>query len=176
MRRVLLTISAALVLAVFTNPVDAQFKFGAHGAVITGLDEVIVGGTDLNAISGTFGLGGRVMLDPPLFPIALVGSYTKYFPDGDGSFWTGTLAAQLRLPLPIIKPYVTGGYQIRPKDALDESTNGLMVGLGLQVDLGLSLFLEGTFEMSDEIPTGVTGLATAVDTNRIVIKGGLMFG
>ncbi len=175
MRRVLLTLSAALVLAVFVNPVDAQLKFGAHGAVITGVDDLIVSGTNVNEINGTFGLGGRVMLDPPLFPIALVGSYTKYFPEGDGSLWSGTVAAQLRLPLPIVKPYVTGGYQIRPKDEADESQNGFMVGAGLQLDLGLSLFLEGSFEMSDEIPA-ITGVSEAFDPSRIVIKGGVMFG
>jgi hypothetical protein len=176
MRRVLLTLGAALVLAVFVNPVDAQLKFGAHGAVITGLDEVLVGGTDINAISGTFGLGGRVMLDPPLFPVALVGSGTYYFTDDAvGSFKTLTVAAQLRIPLPIVKPYATGGWQIRSAEGAD-SESGPVIGAGVQLDLGLSLFLEGTFEMSDEIPTTVTGLTTAVDTNRIVIKGGLMFG
>lgn len=177
MRRVLLTLSAALVLAVFTNPVDAQLKFGAHGAMITGLDQVLVNGTDVNAIDGTVGIGGRVMLDPPLFPLAVVGSYTKYFPDGDGSAWTGTLAAQLRIPLPIVKPYVTGGWQMRPEVVDGVSANGPMVGLGVQVDLGLSLFLEGTFELSSELdPADLPGLAAALDQNRIVIKGGLMFG
>ena len=122
------------------------------------------------------------MLDPPLLPFAAVGSYTKYFPEGDGSAWTATLAGQLRIPLPIVKPYVTGGWQFRPEVVDGVSANGPMVGAGLQLDLGLSLFLEGTFELASDLldtdldPSGLLGLPSAIDQNRIVIKGGLMFG
>lgn len=177
MRRFLFALSSVLALVVMTNPVDAQMKFGVHGAAIRGLDEVIIAGQSVGVPSGTYGAGGRAMLSPPLFPLALVGSGTYYFADGDRSVWTATLAAQLRIPLPIIKPYVTAGYQIRPKDVADNSQNGLMVGAGVQLDLGLSLFLEGGFEIGKEIPAAdVAGLIDALDTNRVVIKGGLMFG
>ena len=171
MRRVLLTLSALLLMVVLVNPVDAQIKFGAHGAVITGLDEVLVAGQNVAVPSGTFGLGGRAMLDPPLLPIALVASGTYYFADGDESLWTGTLAGQLRIPLPIIKPYVTAGYQLRPNDA-----SGFMVGAGLQLDLVVSLFLEGGFELGDDIDFSALGGPAAYSTSRLVIKGGLMFG
>jgi len=72
---------------------------------------------------------------------------------------------------------VTGGYQIRPEDAAGNSQNGLMVGAGLQLDLGVSIFLEGGLEIGKDIdPADIPGLAAALDTNRIVVKGGVMFG
>ena len=79
MRRTLQIMGTAFAVAVMANPVDAQFKIGVQGAVITGVDDVIVGGTDLSSINGTFGLGGRLALDPPLFPLGLFGSATYYF-------------------------------------------------------------------------------------------------
>jgi len=172
----LLTLGTVLAMVVLVNPVDAQIKFGAHGAMITGLDEVIFAGQNIAPPSGEVGVGARAMLDPPLLPVALVASGTYYFTDSDESVWTGTLAGQLRIPLPIIKPYVTAGYQVRPKDAADNSTNGFMVGAGLQLDLALSLFLEGGLELGDEIDLSALGGSAAYDTSRIVIKGGLMFG
>jgi len=177
MRRFLFALSTVFALAIMANPVDAQIKFGVHGAAITGLDEVVVAGQSVGVPSGTYGVGGRAMLDPPLLPVALVASGTKYFPEGDGSLWTATLAAQLRIPLPIVKPYVTAGYQIRPEDGAGNSQNGLMVGAGIQLDFVVSLFLEGGFEIGKDIdPADLPVLTETLKTNRIVIKGGLMFG
>jgi hypothetical protein len=170
MRRCLLTLTAALALAVAAAPAEAQLKFGAHGAVLTGLDEVTVLGVPYNTFNNTFGLGGRVMLDPPLLPVALVGSGTYYFAEGDTNYWTGTLAGQLRLPLPVVKPYATLGWQIRNR--YDETENGLMAGIGMQLDLAVSLFLEGAIEVGSDLTVGTTD----IDTTQIVIKGGLMFG
>jgi hypothetical protein len=172
MRHTLLTISAVLALAVLASPVDAQvpLKFGAQGAVITSVDDI----TTDQGLSGTFGLGGRVMLDPPLFPVGVIGSATYYFPDIDDlTYWTATAAAQLRLPLPVVKPYVLAGWQIRRSSIGDFSsnTNGPVVGAGIQLDLGLSLFLEGTLELNDEVAE-----APDLDNNPIVIKGGVLFG
>jgi opacity protein-like surface antigen len=172
MRHTLLTISAVLALAVLASPVDAQvpLKFGAQGAVITSVDDI----TTDQGLSGTFGLGGRVMLDPPLFPLGVIGSATYYFPDIDEfTYWTATAAAQLRLPLPVVKPYVLAGWQLRRSAFMDESSNenGPTVGAGIQLDLGMSVFLEGTFEFNEEI----TG-APDFDNNPLVIKGGVLFG
>lgn len=168
MRRLLLTLSVVVACAALTQPVDAQFKFGIQGAVMTSLDNP--------TLDGTAGLGARVMLDPPLFPLALVGSGVYYFPDcgaTDCSYWTASLAAQLRLPLPTVSPYVLGGWQIRRAEASGVSNNesGPVVGIGVQVNFGLSLFLEGTIEFNEEI----VGFPD-VDTNPIVIKGGFLFG
>lgn len=177
MRRFSFVFSAVAALAVFAIPADAQIKFGAHGAVITGLDEVLIAGEQVGVPSGTFGLGARAMIDPPLLPVALVASGTYYFDDGDESVWTGTLAGQLRIPLPIVKPYVTAGYQIRPDDAAGNSQKGFMIGAGLQLDLAVSVFLEGGFEIGKDIEVAdLPGLTEALDTNRLVVKGGVMFG
>lgn len=170
MRRLLMPLTAAFALVALAQPVDAQLKFGAHGAVITGIDEVTISNVTYNSgINGTFGLGGRAMLDPPLLPVALVGSATYYFMDT--SYYTGTLAGQLRLPLPIIKPYATLGYQLRKSEGADSET-GFMLGAGVQLDLGVSLFLEGTFEIGEDL----TVAQEDIDTNSIVIKGGILFG
>ena len=176
MKRFLSVLGVLVALVVVTNPADAQLKFGVHGATIASVDEVLVAGQNVNVPSGTYGVGARAMIDPPLLPVALVGSYTKYFPD-DGELWTGTLAAQLRLPLPVLKPYVTAGYQLRPEDLGGNSQNGFMVGAGLQLGFTVSLFLEGGFELGKEIdPADLAGLASAIDTHRIVVQGGLLFG
>jgi hypothetical protein len=173
MRRSLLVLGSAFALAVAASPVSAQFKVGIHGAALTGLQTVITAGTtatiaDANA---TYGLGARLMLDPPLFPVAVVGSATYYFPEGDGSYYEGTLAGQLRLPLPIVKPYVTGGYQVKKASGGDSDT-GFMAGIGLQLDFMMSFFLEGTFEFNEDVTVGTA----ALDTTPLVIKGGIMFG
>lgn len=170
MRRLLFVFGlTAMALA---SPVDAQLKFGAQGAIITGLDEVIVAGTDINSIDGTLGVGARVMFDPPLFPLGVIGT-TTYYRNGDGpSYWTATAAAQLRIPLPIVKPYALGGWQLRKHDGVEDAS-GPVVGAGIQVDFGATIFLEGTFELADDIE--ITGF-DVIDRDRIVIKGGLLLG
>lgn len=172
MRHTLLTISAGLALVVLASPVDAQvpLKFGAQGAVITSVDDF----AEDQGMSGTFGLGGRVLLDPPLFPLGVIGSATYYFPDIDElTYWTATAAAQLRLPLPTVAPYLLAGWQLRRSSIGDfsDNQNGPVVGAGIQLNLGLSLFLEGTFEFNDEIEA-----APDLDNNPLVIKGGVLFG
>jgi len=169
MRRILTTVSAAFVLAVLAMPADAQLKVGAQAAMLTSVEEA-------SGLDGTFGLGGRVALDPPLFPLGAIVSATYYFPGddaGDLTYWTATAAAQLRLPLPTVKPYVVAGWQLRRSAVGDLSSNenGPMVGAGVQLDLGLSVFLEGTLEFNEEIAA-----APDFDNNPLVIKGGVMFG
>jgi hypothetical protein len=174
MRRSLLTLSAVFVLAVLANPVNAQFKIGAQGALISSIDQVAAS-LDQARQNGTLGAGGRIMLDPPLFPLALVGSAIYYFPDctGDCSYYTASIAANLRLPMPVISPYVLGGWQIRRRTENGVSTDesGPMVGVGLQLNFGLSLFLEGTMEFNSDNVTLPT-----LDNDPIVIKGGILIG
>ena len=170
MRRLLQILSAAVVLVAVAQPVEAQFKFGVQGAVLTGLDEVTAG-PDLN---GTFGLGGRVAFQPPLLPIGVVGQGVYYFPDcggGDCSYMTYSLAAQLRLPLPVINPYAIGGWQWRRAgNGTTVTENGFMAGVGVQLNLAVAVFLEASMEFND-------APSTTVDAdNSIVIKGGVMLG
>jgi len=173
MRRLLLTLTMAVASVALAQPADAQLplKYGVQGAVMTGLEDLsgTPGAVDLN---GTFGLGARVALQPPILPIGVVGQGVYYFPEGDGSYLTYSLAAQLRLPLPMVSPYAIGGWQWRRSgNGTTTTENGPMVGVGVQLNLGVSLFLEGTFEFNDEITA-----APDFDNNPIVIKGGVLLG
>lgn len=162
MRRFMFGLSAVLVMAVLASPVDAQLKLGAQAALTTGVDEA-------SALDGTFGLGGRVMVDPPLLPIGGFVSGTYFFPEGDVSYWTTTAAAQLRLPMPMVKPYALAGWQLRGGEG--DTQNGAVLGLGVQLDFMMSVFLEGTYEFHEEI-TGFPDF----DNDPIVIKAGVLFG
>jgi hypothetical protein len=165
MRRLLLTLSVAVACVAVAQPAEAQLKYGLQGALITALEEA----SDLN---GTFGIGPRVALQPPLLPIGVVGQGVYYFPEGDGSYMTYSLAAQLRLPLPVFNPYAIGGWQWRrSSNGTSETVNGAMIGVGVQLNLAVSVFLEGSFEFNDEV-TGVPDF----DNNPIVIKGGVLLG
>ncbi len=168
MRCLFLTLSVAVACVALAQPVDAQFKFGIQGAAITSLDDP--------TLEGTLGAGARLMLDPPHFPLALVGSGVYYFTDCgdiDCKDWTASLAAQLRLSTPVISPYVLGGWQIRRSEpgGISSDESGPLVGLGVQLNFGLSLFLEGTMEFNEKI-TGWPDF----DTDPIVIKGGILIG
>ena len=168
MRRLILVLSVAVACVAVAQPVDAQLKYGLQGALMTALDEVTAG-PDLN---GTIGIGPRVALQPPLLPIGVVGQGVYYFPEGDGSYMTYSLAAQLRLPLPVFNPYAIGGWQWRrSSNGTSETVNGAMIGVGVQLNLAVSVFLEGSFEFNDEV-TGVPDF----DNNPIVIKGGVLLG
>ena len=165
MRRLLLTLSVAVACVAVAQPAEAQLKYGLQGALITALEEA----SDLN---GTFGIGPRVALQPPLLPIGVVGQGVYYFPEGDGSYMTYSLAAQLRLPLPVFNPYAIGGWQWRRfSNGTSETENGAMIGVGVQLNLAVSVFLEGSFEFNEEV-TGFPDL----DNNPIVIKGGVLLG
>jgi hypothetical protein len=168
MRRLLQILSVAAAFSALAQPAEAQLRYGLQGAVITGVEEV--SGGDYN---GTFGIGPRLAFQPPLLPIGVVGQGVYYFPEGDESYMTYSLAAQLRLPLPVFNPYAIGGWQWR-RTALDDfsnTENGPMVGIGVQLNLGVALFLEATFEFNDEIEG-----SPDFDNNPLVIKGGVMLG
>jgi hypothetical protein len=165
MRRLLLTLSVAVACVAVAQPAEAQLKYGLQGALITALEEA-------SSLNGTFGIGPRVALQPPLLPIGVVGQGVYYFPEGDGSYMTYSLAAQLRLPLPVFNPYAIGGWQWRrSSNGTSETVNGAMIGVGVQLNLAVSVFLEGSFEFNDEV-TGVPDF----DNNPIVIKGGVLLG
>jgi hypothetical protein len=167
MRRLLLTLSLAAALVVAAQPAEAQFKYGLQGALMTGIDEA-------TGLDGTVGIGPRLAFQPPLLPIGVVGQGVYYFPEGEGSYMTYSLAAQLRLPLPMVNPYAIGGYQWRRSSGGGESNteSGFMAGVGVQLNLGVSLFLEGTVEIGDDIP----GAPEDFDNTAFVIKGGVLLG
>ena len=165
MRRFVVILGAVLVFAGAANSVDAQLNYGIQGAMITSLENA-------SSLDGRFGVGGRVGLNAPLFPIGVFGSGTYYFPDdavvADLKYYTLSLGARLGIPLVIIQPYAVGGWQWRTSKVgdLDSSTdNGAFVGVGVALR---KLFVEGSVEFNDEIPT--------LDTTPIVIKAGFTFG
>lgn len=172
MRRLFTILSVAILGATLAQPADAQFKGGVQGSVMTGLEDVS-GIPGAASLSGTFGLGLRGAFQPPLLPVGVVAQGVYYFPEGDGSYTTYSLAGQLRLPLPMVSPYAIGGWQWRRTAIGDASVteSGPMVGVGVQLNLGVALFLESSFEFNEEI----TG-APDFDNNPIVIKGGVMLG
>lgn len=174
MRRLLLTLTVAAASVALAQPASAQIplKYGVQAAVQTGLDTV----EGLPDYNGTFGLGARVALQPPLLPVGVLAQGVYYFPDCAGfdcGFLTYSLAGQLRLPLPMVSPYAIGGWQWRRSSFEGESNteNGAMVGIGVQLNLGVSLFLEGTMEFRDEVSGDPD-----FDTDPIVIKGGILLG
>ena len=172
MRRLLLTLSTAFALVVLAVPADAQFNFGVQGAAITAVDDlstILPGAPDF---SGTFGLGARVAFQPPLSPIGVVGQGTYYFPDADDfNYSTYSLAAKFRLSTPVVSPYALGGWQWRRTSTggTSNTENGAMLGLGVELNFGVSLFLEGNYEFTEEVMADF-------DNNPIVIKGGIIFG
>ncbi len=174
MRPMPLIIATTFVLVALARPADAQFSFGAQGAVITGVDDlstILPGAPDL---SNTFGLGARVVFQAPVLPIGLVGQGTYYFPDADDyNYSTYSLAARFRLSIPLISPYGLGGWQWRRTSTGGTSSteSGAMIGVGVELSLGVSLFLEGTYEFTEEL-SGNPDFVNA----PIVIKAGIMFG
>ena len=174
MRRSFLTLATAFALVALAAPADAQFSFGAQGAVITGVDDlstILPGAPDLN---NTYGLGARVVVQPPALPIGFVGQGIYYFPDADDySYSTYSLAARFRLSIPLISPYGLGGWQWRRTSTggTSNTESGAMIGVGVELNLGVSLFLEGTYEFTEEL-SGNPDFVNA----PIVIKAGIMFG
>jgi hypothetical protein len=165
MRRLFLTLSMAAALVAVAQPAEAQIKYGLQGALLTGLEE-------LNTLDGTIGVGPRVAFQPPLLPIGVVGQGVYYFPEGDLSYMTYSLAGQLRLPLPMFSPYVIGGWQWRRASVNDVSAtdSGAMLGVGVQLNLAVAVFLEGSMEFNEAPSANVDA------DNSIVIKGGILLG
>ena len=156
MRRLLLTSAAVIAAAALTPPAHAQLRFGVQGAVQTAVDDLRNIDTDNPDLSGTFGLGGRLALQPPLLPVGLVGQGVYYFVDcpSDCSYLTYSLAAQLRLPAPLVSPYAIAGWQWRRSaNGTTDTESGAMLGIGAQLNVAVAVFLEVTFEFHDEIPT-----------------------
>jgi hypothetical protein len=170
MRRLIVTASVALACATVAQPAVAQVSFGGQAALMTGLEDVQAG--DMN---GTFGIGPRVEVSPPIpvLQLAVVGQGVYYFPDGDFNYMTYGLGAKLGFSTPVVSPYVVGGWQWRRTsaegiDAVTESGPTVGVGLGLGV---IPVFIEATFEFNDEIPSDPD-----FDNNPMVIQAGVLVG
>ena len=123
---------------------EAQyFRFGAHVPLATSLG----GGDDLTGSS--WGLGGRVGLEVPLFPLAAWGTFDYMFPSGDGtSYQNYGIDVNLRLPIPLLQPYAAGGYQARRFDdgEVSDVYHGWTVGAGIRFSFIVNAFLEAKRE------------------------------
>ena len=174
MRGILLTFSTVCAIVVLAAPADAQFNFSAQGAVISGVDDLgtIVSGAP--NLKDTYGLGARVGVRVPLFPIGVRGQGVYYFPEEDDySYSTYSIAARYALPTPMISPYGIGGWQWRRTSSMGVSNteSAAMLGLGVELNLGVSLFLEASWEFNEELTA-----MPDFDNDPIVIKGGITFG
>ncbi len=122
----------------------AQLFGGLTGAWAEGFD-------------GSVGMGGVLGYDLPILPVDIFGEGTWFFPDCDGCDLKGwSLGVNVRLPLPLIRPYLTGGMTWRDLEDPDAvsidtvSESGGFAGAG--VDLAIAsfrLFLEGRYELLD---------------------------
>jgi hypothetical protein len=170
MRRLLLTAAVALTGATLARPVDAQLSFGGQAALMTGLDEA-------NSLDGTFGIGPRIQISPPLpmLSLGIVGQGVYYFPE-DGGYMTYGLSGKLGFSFPMISPYIIGGWQWRRSspDGGDSTTeSGATVGAGVQLGM-IPVFVEATMEFNDEL-TGFPG-AEDLDVNPLVLQAGVLVG
>lgn len=133
---------AVWLLALLPGAAAGQFSLGGHLAW-----------TDYQ--DGGMGGGARVGLDIPVLPVDVVGTgewfSPKCRPNRDGcSLWGATLDANVRLPFPLVRPYVTGGLSYRKADLGgdrgDESDSGLNLGVGVDVSLGVRAFADWRWE------------------------------
>jgi hypothetical protein len=141
--------SAILVgtLLIGAAPAEAQLRIGGH----------FVNAQD--AFDGTYGIGVRLGLDPPVLPLELIGSGEYFFADcpagqsGCGLYGL-TVDANFRIVFPVVRPYVSAGLAYRNIDLADptedDSVVGPTLGVGLDVGLsGFSIFGESRYEFVD---------------------------
>ena len=142
-RLVTLPLFAAAVLLGAPAAGTAQLAFGVHAPMATSIG----GGDDL--MGASFGVGGRVGLQLPLFPLAFWGTVDYMFPGGDDtSYQNFALDVDFSLPIPVLAPYVTGGYLARRFDdsVNSETRSAWTAGAGVRFNFVLSAYLEARRE------------------------------
>ncbi len=182
MKRFMFALGAVVAFGAVVTPAEAQIKFGVEGAYIAGGygDLVDAIGDDAD-LSGDFGLGGRLALQPPMLPVGVYGEAVYFFPscaaDTDCSYWAMSLGGQLGLPLPMLRPYVLGGWQWKRYgvDGSGSTENNAFAGLGVQLNMLAGLFIEGSWEFDGTVE-GLTTTAGEISTTPFVLKAGFMFG
>ena len=167
LRLTILPFVLALGSIVSAGAAEAQyFRFGAHVPLATSLG----GGDDLT--NSSWGIGGRVGLEVPLFPLAAWGTVDYMFPGGDGaSYQNFGIDANLRLPIPLLQPYVAGGYQARRFDdgEVSDIYHGWTLGLGIRFNVIVNAFLEAKNEFYGD-DTGLVG-----DDDQWMVRLGIIF-
>jgi hypothetical protein len=135
------------VAALLPGAATAQVYWGAHAVHAA------------DAFGGATGAGVRAGVDLPVLPFDLIGSAEYFFPDcgndqSDCSLHGLTLDANLRMVIPVVRPYAVAGLSHRRAsagdDAPDQESTGLALGAGVDVALGgVRLFGEGRYEFLD---------------------------
>lgn len=119
-------------------------------------------------LDGSTGLGGQVALRPPGFPVTVRLAVERFFPDcpdidgesaDDCGAWGATLDANLAFPMPVLRPYASGGLVRRSIDLGnslgDAAEEGIALGGGLELSLlGLNAFGEARYEILDAVDDG----------------------
>ena len=138
--------SCIVLIGVLVAPVSARAQLfgGVTGAWAASFD-------------GSVGVGGMLGYDLPILPVDIFGEGTWFFPDCDGCDLKGlSLGVNVRLPLLLVRPYLTGGMtwrDLKDPDAVSIDTvseSGGFAGAGVDLAVAsLRLFLEGRYELLD---------------------------
>lgn len=137
-------LALGLLFLASTGPVDAQLRIGGH-AVHAG-----------STFGGSSGFGLRAGAGLPLVPLDVAASGEYFFPDcapaakGCG-LWGYGVDGNVRMVLPFVRPYVSGGLIYRRVDPGGGAETQTRSGFALGVGLGLSIraigaFVEGRYE------------------------------
>lgn len=137
-----------------TAQASAQGSFGLYGVRVS----ESVDGERMER-----GLGLRVGISFPLFPLKAYAAAERIFPrcpDEGCSVWAAEAGLSLTVfPFPVVSPYLTGGivrrrYDSGIEDSIEGQVNtaqGISAGAGVSAGLpGISFFLEGRYEFLDE--------------------------
>ena len=161
MRRPMLALALLAAATLLPAPAQGQFFIGGHGSF-----------TDYQGGGG--GGGIRAGLDLPVLPLDIMGA-TDWFSmtcdEGqDGcSLWGATLDVNLRLPIPIVRPYLTGGLSYRSAkqggELGDLSGTGANIGVGVDVNIVVRLFLDWRYEFFSEDEKALEGSVARLGIN-----------
>lgn len=118
-------------------------------------------------LDGSTGLGGQVAVRPPFLPVSLRLAVERFFPDcpeidggsNDCGAWGFTVDANLAFPMPMFRPYASGGLVRRSIDVGSPlggtAKEGFALGGGLELRLlGLNAFGEARYEIIDSVDDG----------------------
>jgi opacity protein-like surface antigen len=158
MKRSLWSVAVAMGLAVTAGTAQAQvpsvnpLSFGVSGGLS------VANGDFGDVVNAGYNLSGMVGLHLPAVPVSFRGElqYQKFgYKDGLGlggnsSTLGGIVNAMLKMPTPLISPYITGGvglYHLTATGAEGQTKFGYNVGAGVSFHLAsFSTFVEGNWQ------------------------------
>jgi len=133
---------SALLTPLAAQPAAAQVGVGGH----------VVHAAD--SFGGTTGVGARIRLGVPLFPLFAAVNGEYFFPscDDDCSLWGATFDVNYTFPIPLIQPWAGVGWSVRGFEVNDEddTERGINIGAGVQLNLApMKPYLDIRYEMAD---------------------------